>query len=490
MSLVEVFLGVAARYPERPAIVHNGQPIRYAEMAQAVWAVADLVGPSPGVVGVPATHSPGTIATMLGIWVAGGTYCPVDPGFPAQRRQTMLTAAGCRTVFDPADVPWYTADTCTPPGPPPGRARPSRQKFGQSAIDVERPAYILFTSGSTGQPKPVVTPRRAIASTVASLRDLFDLSIHDRVLQFASLNWDTCFEEILPTLTVGACLIMNDEAHTGSFPRFLRLVERESITTLDLPTAFWHELVHYLVEDRFALPPNLRMVIIGGEAASPARLADWAALDTSRIRLLNTYGCTETTLITHAGDLCGPQAKGLPDSFAPVPIGSPLPHVLQRISEDGELSIGGPCLALGYRGLPEATEQRFTIVGGVRFFRTGDRVEAVGDGMLIHHGRLDNEIKIRGIRVNPAEVEVHLAAHPSVGAVAVAGVTVTDHVALAAFVVPRPHADRATLGAELRAFLGNRVPRHLVPSRISIVDELPQTATGKIDREFMRRQLS
>jgi nonribosomal peptide synthetase protein VioO len=477
LSLIEVFLEAAETYPERTAIDHNGRSIRYAELAQAVWAVADLLGPSPGTVSVPVTYSPGTIATMLGIWVAGGTYCPVDPAFPAQRQQTMLTAAGCRTVFDPADVPWHAADTRIPRRP-------------LAAVDVERPAYILFTSGSTGQPKPVVTPRRAIATTVASLRDLFDLSVHDRVLQFASLNWDTCFEEILPTLTVGACLDMNDEAHTGSFPRFLRLVERQAITTLDLPTAFWHELVHYLVEDRFALPPDLRLVIIGGEAASPARLADWAALDTSHIRLLNTYGCTETTLITHAGDLCGPQAKGLPDSHAQVPIGWPLPHVLQHISEEGELTVGGPCLALGYRGLPEATEQRFTTVGGVRFFRTGDRVEAEPDGMLIHYGRLDSEIKIRGIRVNPAEVEVHLAAHPSVAAVAVAGVTVADHVALAAFVVPRPHADPAALAAELRAFLENRVPRHLVPSRISIVDELAHTATGKIDREFMRRQQS
>jgi len=354
-------------------------------------------------------------------------------------------------------------------------------------IDPEKPAYVLFTSGSTGKPKPVVTPTRAIDTTVASLRDLFDLSIHDRVLQFASLNWDTCLEEILPALTTGASLVMHDEAYTGSFPRFLRLVEREHVTTLDLPTAFWHELVHYLVEDRFVLPSSLRLVIIGGEAASPARLADWSALDTEHIRLLNTYGCTETTLITHAVDLCGPKALALPDNLSQVPIGWPLPHVLQRIGPDGELTIGGPCLALGYRGMPDATEQRFTTVDGIRFFRTGDRVEAEPGGMLIHQGRLDNEIKIRGIRVNPAEVEVHLAGHPDVGAVAVGAVTIAGNPALAAFVMPRPHADRSTLDAELRSYLETRVPKHLVPSRISIVDDLPHTATGKIDREFMRR---
>lgn len=479
MSLIEAFLNAATAHPGRPAIVHNGQEFRYAELADAVWAVADLIGPSPGAVGVTATHSPGTVATMLGIWAAGGTYCPVDPAFPVPRRQMMLAAAGCRTVLDPDDVPWYTETVLNQPA------------ITLAGIDAEKPAYILFTSGSTGKPKPVVTPRRAIEATVDSLRDLFDLSIHDRVLQFASLNWDTCFEEILPTLTTGACLVMNGEAHTGSFPRFLRLVEREQVTTLDLPTAFWHELVHYLVEDRFALPQSLRLVIIGGEAASPARLAEWSALDTAHIRLLNTYGCTETTLITHAVDLCGPKALSLPDGLSHVPIGWPLPHVLQRIEPDGELTIGGPCLALGYRGMPEATNQRFTTIDGIRFFRTGDRVETFGSepgGMLVHHGRLDNEIKIRGIRVNPAEVEVHLAGHPDVGAVAVSAVTIAGNPALAAFVLPRPHAERAALESELRSYLETRVPKHLVPSRISIVDDLPHTATGKIDREFMRRQ--
>jgi nonribosomal peptide synthetase protein VioO len=203
--------------------------------------------------------------------------------------------------------------------------------------------------------------------------------------------------------------------------------------------------------------------------------------------LLNTYGCTETTLITHAVDLCGPKALEVPDSFSQVPIGWPLPHVLQRIGADGELTIGGPCLALGYRGMPEATGQRFTTVNGIRFFRTGDRVEVKPGGVLIHHGRLDSEIKIRGIRVNPAEVEVHLAGHPDVGAVAVGAITIAGNQALAAFVVPRPHADKSTLDVELRSYLETRVPKHLVPSRISIVDELARTATGKIDRQFVRR---
>jgi len=470
-GLVDAFTDVALRNPEQPAIVHNGRPRSYSEVNTALWTVADHLGPNPGVVGVLATHSPETIIGMLGIWAAGGTYCPVDPTFPAQRQQAMLVAAGCRTVLDPAGLPAAG-----------GLPRPI-------AIDPEKPAYVLFTSGSTGEPKPVVTPRRAIEATVESLRDLFGLSTSDRVLQFASLNWDTCFEEILPTLTAGACLVFDDEAHTGSFPRLLRMVERERISVVDLPTAFWHELVHHLVEDRFPLPGFLRLVIIGGEAVSAARLAEWCALDTAGVRLVNTYGCTETTLITHAVDLNGPLAPDPRpwDHTAQVPIGRPLPHVVQHISEEGELFVGGLCLALGYRGMPQATAARFTDLDGTRFFQTGDRVSPLPDGMLVYQGRLDNEVKIRGIRVNPAEVEMHIADHPAVSAVVVVGVAVADHTALAAYVVPRPHADVSTLAADLRADLRARLPGHLVPSRISVVDELIHTPTGKVDRAVMKR---
>jgi len=471
-GLVDALADVARSSPERPAIVHNGQTISYSAVSAGMWTVADHVGPNPGAIGVLATHSASTIVGMLGVWAAGGTYCPIDPTFPAQRQQAMIAAAGCRTVLDPAALAAVG-----------GVRRPL-------VIDPEKPAYIMFTSGSTGEPKPVVTPRRAIETTVASLRDLFELSPSDRVLQFASLNWDTCLEEILPALTAGACLVIHDEAHTRSFPRFLRMIDSERITVLDLPTAFWHELVHYLVEDRFTLPRCLRLVIIGGEAASPARLADWCGLDVAHIRLLNTYGCTETTLITHAVDLHGPAAPefGEPwDQAAQVPIGWPLAHVGQRITGDGELIISGPCLALGYRGLPDATAARFTDIDGGRAFRTGDRVSVRLDGMLTYLGRFDNEIKIRGIRVDPAEIEVHIAAHPAVSAVVVVGVDVADHTTLAAYVVPRPNADVSTVAAELRQYLLARLPAHLIPSRISIVDDVAHTATGKIDRTLMRR---
>lgn len=468
-SVFDGFQAAAAQHPDRPAIVHNGHTISYRALRDAVRARLVRLGPRPGVVAVAATPTPATVVDLLAVWAAGGAYCPVDPAFPPARRQQMLAAAGCRTTTD---------DRLGTPDP--------------NAADPDPDlAYTLFTSGSTGVPKPVLTPHRAIAAVTGSLRELFDITADDRVLQFASLNWDTCFEEILPTLCSGAALILDDDAHRGSLPHFLRLVARERISVIDLPTAFWHELVHHLADDPATdpLPACLRLVIIGGEAASPARVADWRGLSTGRIRLLNTYGCTETTLITHAVDLHGPHAEIDPPAagLAAVPIGRPLPHVRQRITDEGELMIGGPAVALGYRCLPEATAARFTDDG---FFRTGDRVSVHPDGLLRHEGRIDAEIKIRGVRVDPAEVEAHIAAHPGVSAVAVTGMRVADHTVLVAHVVARPAASTAGLDTSIAEYLRGRVPTHLIPSRIRVVADLVYTASGKVDRQRIKEAMA
>lgn len=527
-DLIDAFTETVSRYSARPAIECHGNSLSYRQLGAMAGLLAEHLGVGPGVVAVPAIHAPETVVGLLGVLAAGGVYCPVDPAFPPQRRVAMLAAVGCRTGLATTAATVTTAVTATaapdgqpgaagwgleglgldlvgvprsavpepadPAADPAAEPRPDGPGGGEPyRVEPEQPAYLLFTSGSTGQPKPVVTPRRAISAAVASLRELFGLTPDDRVLQFASLNWDTCFEEILPTLTAGATLVLDAEAHSGSFPRFLRMVERERITVLNLPTAFWNELVLHLTEERQALPASVRLLVIGGEAARPARLADWAALDSGRIRLLNTYGSTETTLITHAVDLHGPLAAERVRPWATgdrVPIGRALPHVLERIGEQDELMVGGPAVALGYHGLPEATAARFAVADGVRWFRTGDRVSRAPDGVLTHLGRLDGELKVRGIRVDPAEVEAEIAGHPGVGAVAVTGVTEAGRSALVAYVVPRLAGSADGLDAEVRAYLRGRVPGHLVPGRITVVAELVHTASGKVDRAGLHRRHS
>ncbi|WP_433075710.1 amino acid adenylation domain-containing protein [Dactylosporangium sp. CA-052675] len=421
--------------PLRPAIVHNSIPVSYGQLAADLGAVRRRLGPRPGTVTVDARHDPATIVELLGIWAAGGTYCPLDPAFPPARREAMR-----RAVAEPGDA---------------------------CGDDL---AYILFTSGSTGVPKPVATPRVAIETVAPALAGLFGLTTADRVLQFASLNWDTCFEEILPTLLAGAAVVLADDAHSGSFPRLLRAVERDGVSVLNLPTAFWHELVRHLAAAGHGLPASVRLVVIGGEAVAPARLAEWSALPgTGGVRLLNTYGCTETTLITHAAEL--------PSDGAP--IGRALPHVRERIEADGELLIGGPALARGYLGRPAETAERFVERDGERWFRTGDLVSRRGDGQLVHEGRRDRQVKIRGIRVDPGEIEARLAEHPGVRGAAVVASVRGGQTSLTAYVVTTHEAaDIADIAAHVRTHL----PGHLVPARIERVDALAYTASGKVDR--------
>ncbi|MFF1545121.1 amino acid adenylation domain-containing protein [Streptomyces sp. NPDC058291] len=472
---------MARAFPDKCAVECDGREWTYAELARRVRATARELGPAPGPVAVLTDRSEATVVALLGVLAAGGVYVPVDPAFPAARQRALLEAAGCARVLGPSGLL---------PAPAPAPAA--------GTGDTEAPAYTLFTSGSTGRPKPVLTPRRAIAASVASLRDLFSLTPADRVLQFASLNWDTCLEEMLPALTTGATLVFHEEAYTGSMPRLLRAVAATRVTLLDLPTAFWHELVRHLTESDEQLPDCVRTVVIGGEAVSPARLVEWRALDTARVRLVNTYGCTETTLITHAVDLHGPRAPG-PGAWwgehGGVPIGTPLPHVTDDIGPDGELLIAGPALALGYRGLPEVTAERFVDRPGpdgpVRWFRTGDRVTRRPDGRLVHEGRLDAEIKVRGIRVDPGEIEAHLTAHPEVGVAAVVGTRVQDRTTVTAYVVPqRPDADDAALARQVLRDLRASVPGHLVPHRVTVVPRLVHTAGGKIDRLGTHRRHS
>ncbi|MEU8082488.1 amino acid adenylation domain-containing protein [Micromonospora sp. NPDC049101] len=496
-DLLDHFHRTARRLPESPAISDNGRVLSYAQLERLVRETAAEIGPQPGVVGVRTARSADTIVRLLGVLDAGGTYCPIDPTFPVSRQQELVTASGSARILPAAPEPSTSGSSVDGPTDP--FADSVHEAVGDPATfgapDPDDPAYVLFTSGSTGTPKAVLTPRRAITAATRSLAELFDIGPGDRVLQFASLNWDTCFEEILPTLTSGATLVFNSEAYSGSFPRFLRMVAAEGVTVLDLPTAFWHELVHYLVEDEATLPACVRLMIIGGEAASPARLADWCARDTAAIRLVNTYGCTETTLVTHAVDLYGPRTPGAGSGWDPtrrVPIGRVLPHVREHISDEGELLIGGASVALGYLGLAAETAARFELLdlgdGPQRYFHTGDRVSRAVDGTLIHEGRLDSQIKVRGFRVDPGEVEAQISGHPDVAATAVAGVTVANHTTMTAYVVPRPRADTEVLGAEVLAYLRTRVPRHLVPNRIIVVPGLVYTSSGKVDRAGSHRR--
>jgi acyl-coenzyme A synthetase/AMP-(fatty) acid ligase len=289
-------------------------------------------------------------------------------------------------------------------------------------------------------------------------------------------------------------LVLDAQAHTGSHARLLEVLNTRQVSVLNLPTAYWHELVLYLRDSGAALPSHLHTVVIGGEAASATRLADWCTLNTSHIRLLNTYGSTETTLVTHTAELHGPRATHARGSAHRVPIGKPLPHIKQHITEEGELWIGGPSLSMGYLDRADLTAERFVMCdvgdGLQRWYRTGDRVSELADQTLVHAGRLDRQIKVRGVQVDPAEIEAEIGKHRHVAAVAVVGVMQSERMVVVAYVLPHPHAGAATLGRRLTDELRQRLPAHLVPTRVQVVEQLAYTASGKLDRAASHRMHS
>jgi len=464
MDVAAEVLRAAERAPEAPAIVRNGAVTTYGELAGRAGAVAARLTAGE-TVAVPAVRGVELIVNFLGVLLAGAIYCPIDPALPAGRRAAMLDAAGCARELDLHPPVTSAGFAGTRPGP-------------------EEIAYVLFTSGSTGTPRPVEVPHRAIAAATGSLRLLFGATAADRFLQFASPSWDTCFEEILPALTSGATLVIDDDAHSGSFARVLGLLARERISVLNLPTAFWHELVRHLAEEGGQLPESLRLLVIGGEGVNPVRLAAWRELPTAGVRLLNTYGCTETALVTHAIDLWGPAAEPAVTGLAEAPIGRPVPHVRQRLEPRGALGllhVGGPAVARGYRGDPEATAERFT--GG--WFRTGDLVEEAADGVLLYRGRVDRQLKVRGVRIDPGDVEAEII-RCGVPAAAVIGVPLAGRTALIAYVVGAPEADTASLLDRLRTAM----PAHLVPARLVARAELPRTTSGKTDYARLTKEWS
>lgn len=480
-DVVAEFTDAARDWPHRAAIVHNGTAITYRDLAERVRLTASQYRASgfsgeerSRRVGVLVSHIPEVVAHLLGILQAGAAYCPIDAALPAARKQALAAILGVEglVALDTSDQD-VTAENAELPQP---------------LCHGSDPAYVLCTSGSTGTPKPVVVSRHALAVTVAALRDLFALTPADRVLQFASLGWDTCLEEMLPALTAGAAVVFDDVAHSGSFPPFVRMLAERQVTMLDLPTAFWHELVLFLHEERATLPDSVRLMVIGGERVDPTRLRQWRELDRGRTRLLNTYGCTETTMITHAVQLSGPGTEPEIESHGTeVPMGRPLPHMSDHITDEDELLVSGAGLATGYLGSPELTATGFPVLdhgsGAIRWFRTGDLVARGEHGLIYPRGRIDEQVKVLGVRVHPAEVEAQLNTHPAVGGTVVMGERLLGRTSLTAYVV----AVGPTTPAELQQYLRERLPGQFVPSRVKFVAALAYTSTGKVDRAATQR---
>ncbi|MFF3215464.1 amino acid adenylation domain-containing protein [Streptomyces sp. NPDC002886] len=441
---------------ERLALVHGARRMTYGQLALAVaFRAEELAAEGAGPGRLVAVHRPRGIDAIVGLLAAlrtGAAYLPLDPAAPAARTAAILADCAGQEV------------------------RPVEGDFTLPGPGVPRDAaYVIYTSGSTGTPNGVVVGQDALAHFTAGATVRYGITAEDRVLQFAPLHFDASVEEVFLTLGAGATLVLRDEEMLD-VPGLLAGCAAHGVSVLDLPTAYWHELTHALSAGIAELPLSVRTVVIGGEAALPERVAQWCAtVDPDRVRLLNTYGPTEATVVATVADLS--RHPG-----GPVPIGEPLPGVRAAVV-DGELWLLGGGLALGYLGRPELTGRRFAVLGPERAYRTGDVVFVREDGQLGFRGRADDEVKINGHRVDPASVESVLTAHPGVREAAVVPQETADGVKrLAAFVVADPGVDADALRARAREHL----PAAAVPSVLALVEALPRTSSGKIDRKLLR----
>jgi len=468
--VTELVSGQARLRPDHPAVVHEGQTLSYIGLHRRALAMAGRLaarGAGPGrPVAIALANGIDAVVAILATLYAGAPYVAVDLHGPPDRVRAVLADA------DPAVVVAAPEDDhLVSTGP--AVVHPTEATNGPGAAvtapaTTDGPAYITYTSGSAGQPKGVVVGTAALARFVAGATVRYGVTADDRVLQFAPLHFDASVEELFVTLCAGATLVVRTGRMSQSVPRLLAGCAEAGVTVLDLPTAYWHELAYLVGDGTVRLPAGIRTVIIGGEAAQPARVASWLSAVPATVRLINSYGPTEATVVATAADL----------TTSEVTIGLPLPGVRAAIV-GGELHLAG-ALADGYHNRPELTAQRFATLDGTRVYRTGDLVRRTGDGQFVFVGRADDELKLSGHRVDPAEIESTLLDDPAIrDAAVVARPTATGTPRLVAFVVPGvPEGLRARVAAAL--------PAPMVPAEFVAVPAIPRTTNNKVDRAALR----
>lgn len=492
----------AARAPSALAVMCGDESLTYQQLNQRANQLAGAlrargVGPDR-FAAIFLERSVEMIVAVLGVLKAGGAYLPLEPAYPRERLAFILEDAQPRVVVTtrnlasalPAQATLLLClDELPVPEPEAFLDNPASGVMGSHL------AYAIYTSGSTGRPNGVLIEHQSVANYIGGMPRQFGLIPGDRLLQFASLSFDASVEEIFVALTCGAALVLRTEEMLAQAAVFLSRCAEWQLTVLSLPTAYWTHLAAEIESQDLRLPPCVRLVVIGGERAAPETLASWQRSVGSAVTLWNTYGPTETTIATTGCDLTHEPAV----SGRELPIGRPVPSAavyvvdrwLQLLPQGvlGELCVAGPGLARAYLNRPELTASRFIANPfedrpGGRVYRTGDRVRYRQDGWLEFHGRLDDQVKVRGHRIELGEVESVLKGHPALrDAAVVAGPDENGETRLNALVVGRTPEPMGP--STLREWLAARLPEFMVPTRFAILPALPLTSSGKVDRKAL-----
>ncbi len=462
-GITDAFDSAVRRRPSSPAVHGAGRTLTYAQLDRLSLALAWRIRPGQ-VLAVSSADRTDYVVALLAALRAGAVYLPLDARAPAERNAFITRDAGATAFLTDGEL--VTEGTV--------------DGSGSHARAAAGAGYIIYTSGTTGLPKGVHVSGRELAGHIAAASLRFGTTADDTVLHLARPTVDVAIEQVLTALTTGARLVLPDRALLAP-GELLGLLAEEGVTVANLSAGYFQE-VAAAVRAGAPVPATLRLMISGSDRLYPETAAAW--IEATGVALINAYGPTETVITSTLRELTADDTL--------VPIGGPLGERALYVLDDrlrpvgpgaaGELYIGGPLLASGYWGRPGQSAGRFladpfTAVPGARMYRTGDLVRRDGrDGALVFLGRADHQLKVRGFRIEPGEIEQVLAAHPSVSACVVTapGGRLTAHFTTTGANAPGH--------AELRAFLAARLPEHMVPAALVVLDAFPLTTNGKVDR--------
>jgi amino acid adenylation domain-containing protein len=483
-TIVAGFEAQVRRAPQATALICSGSEMTYGELNQAANRLAVLLrehGAKPGTtVGICQPRRADLVVSMLAVLKTGAAYLPLDPAHPAARVAMIAADAGAVLILAGAADAISSADVDAPVLVLPELADQLAALPGDDApspASSRDDAYVIYTSGSTGQPKGVAIEHGSVVSFIDSVTELFELTPADRMLGFASATFDVSIFEIFSALLTGASLRYLTDQERLSVETLQAVMEKDGITVIDLPPA----VMSLLEPERFG---DLRIVFAGCEAYSGALVNRWNA----GRRFINGYGPTECTVTMTVQECAGTWTSSPPIGL---PMVNHVAHVLDSrlrllpAGVPGELVIGGAGLTHGYLGSPELTAEKFvtdpfgTAPNG-RLYRTGDLVKRLPDGSLTFLGRVDQQVKIRGLRIEIGEIESAMASYPGIGQVC-AGVWADDsgekHLVgylTSAGSQPGP--------GPLRDHLAQRLPAYMIPAFFVTLPELPLNSSGKVDR--------